>query len=222
MNKGKIKMFLIFLLVFLCIGIIFSMVLNLNMISKTKEKIITADEAADIQGADCILVLGCGIRDDGSPSNMLEDRLLTAIELYEKGIAKKIIMSGDDSGDSYNEVAVMKDYAVKCGVPSEDIFLDHAGFSTYESMYRAKEVFGAEKIIIVTQEYHLYRALYLADCFSIEAYGVDAAKNTYPWQIVREFREILARVKDTFTGIYKPDIAVSGEMISLHSSGDDT
>ena len=93
--------------------------------------------------ADCIMILGCGVR-NGEPSPMLKDRLDTGIELYKKGLAPKIIMSGDHGGEFYNEVGVMKLYAIINGVPSTDIFMDHAGFSTYESLYRAKEVFGVD------------------------------------------------------------------------------
>ena len=94
------------------------------------------------------------------------------IALYFAGAAPKIIMSGDNSTVSYNEVKAMKDYAVAQGVPSEDVFCDHAGFSTYESMYRAKHVFGAERIVVATQTYHLYRALYAASGLGLEAVGV--------------------------------------------------
>ena len=134
-------------------------------------RLLSAAQAAELKGVDCILVLGCQVLDDGTPSLMLRDRLDTAIALYEAGAAPKLLMSGDHSREDYDEVGAMKRYAMAAGVPSEDIFLDHAGFSTYESIYRAKALFGAEKILIVTQEYHLYRAVYIAQKLGLEAWG---------------------------------------------------
>ena len=105
------------------------------------DRIFAADSAWSDFGADCILVLGCGVRDDGSPSPMLRDRMTTAVELYKSGAAPKLLVSGDHGRTGYDEVNVMRDFALKAGVPSEDIFMDHAGFSTYDSVYRAGEVF---------------------------------------------------------------------------------
>lgn len=163
------------------------------------DRIVTSEEAAELQ-ADCILVLGAGVR-SGVPSPMLEDRLKTGIALYQSGAAKRLLMSGDHGRKDYDEVNVMKSYALHEGVPSEAVFMDHAGFSTYESMYRARDIFGAKRIIIVTQEYHLYRALYDAEALGLEAYGVAADGRRYSGQLYRDFREILARGKDFFTGL---------------------
>ena len=127
-----------------------------------------------------------------------------------------------DGRSDYNEVGTMKEYAVNEGVPSEDIFMDHAGFSTYESLYRAKEIFGADRIIIVSQEYHLYRALYIAKALGIEAYGVSADLRSYSGQYKRDLREILARNKDFILAITKPVPSVLGDSISLDGSGDVT
>ncbi len=117
----------------------------------------------------------------------------------------------------------MKNYAVAEGVPSEDIFMDHAGFETYDSLYRAKEIFGAKKIIIVTQEYHLYRALYIADMLGLEAYGVPSDLRFYSKKMAYwKFREYLARVKSFGKCIYKPEPKYLGEPIDLSVSGDVT
>ena len=163
--------------------------------------ILTTEEVVKIKDVDCIVIYGCFVREDGTPCNMLKDRLDKGIELYKKGAAKKIIMSGDHSSEDYNEVAVMKQYAIDAGIPSNDIFMDHKGYSTYETAYRAKEVFGAKKVILVTQEYHLYRALYIAKNLGIEAYGVASDYSIY------ESREIFARCKDFLTCIFKPSPA---------------
>jgi len=165
--------------------------------------------------ADCILVLGAGVRDDGSPSHMLEDRLLTGIGLYERGFSPVMLMSGDHGREEYDEVNAMKDFAVSKGVPEDVIFLDHAGFSTYESLYRAKEVFGAERIVIVTQEYHLWRALYTADALGLDAVGISADLRTYVGQSMRETREIAARMKDFLWCLIQPQPTYLGEKIDL-------
>ena len=177
-------------------------------------------DAEQLENIDCILVLGCGVREDGTPSAMLEDRLRRGVELYKAGIAPKILMSGDHGQTNYDEVNTMKQYAIDAGVPSEDIFMDHAGFSTYESMHRAKTVFCAEKILIVTQEYHLYRAIYAARALGLEAYGVACDYRAYSGQLYRDIREILARDKDFFTAIFKPEPTYGGEMIPVFGNGD--
>ena len=184
---------------------------------ETAEKIIIAEEATD---GDCILVLGCGVREDGSPSLMLRDRLEKGIELYEAGTAPKLLMSGDHGRKDYDEVNLMKSYAMGKGVPSEDIFMDHAGFSTYDSMYRARDIFCAEKVIVVSQEYHLYRALYLAEKLGLEAYGVPAQNVNYRGQAYREFREMLARAKDFCTAVIRPEPKYLGEKIPVSGNGD--
>ena len=182
--------------------------------------ILRPEDAKMLEDVDCILVLGCLVKDDGEPSDMLADRLKRGIELYEQGAAPKILMSGDHGRADYDEVNAMKRVAVDAGVPSSDVFMDHAGFSTYESVYRAKEVFGADKIIIVTQEYHLYRALFIAERLGVEAYGVNADLRTYRGQTARDVREILARCKDFGNTIFKPEPTYLGEMIPIGGNGD--
>jgi vancomycin permeability regulator SanA len=182
--------------------------------------ILSPMDSLALSDVECILVLGCGVRDDGTPSHMLEDRLRRGVELYKAGAAPKIIMSGDHGRTNYDEVNTMKGYAINAGVPSEDIFMDHAGFSTYESMYRAKDIFCAEKILIVSQEYHLHRAIYLARALGLEAYGVAADYRTYSGQLYRDIREILARDKDFFVAIFQPDYPYDGETIPVFGNGD--
>ena len=176
-KKIKIAVFSILALCVVSIVALFS--INAYVKGHTKDLIITSAEATEQSDVSCIVVLGCQVWDDGTPSAILKDRLNRAIELYKLGVAPKIIMSGDHGQVDYDEVNAMKQYAIEKGVPSEDIFMDHAGFSTYETMYRAKEIFDADKIVVVTQEYHLYRALYIADKLGIEAYGVSSDYETY-------------------------------------------
>lgn len=158
-------------------------------------------------------MLGAGVREDGTPSLMLRDRLLTAIELYENGGAPKLLMSGDHGRVDYNEVECMKNFAVEHGVPEDDIFLDHAGFCTYDSVVRAKEVFGAEKIIVVTQKYHIYRAIYIAKAFGMDCVGVPADEVVYRGQTIRDIRESIARTKDFIFTVIKPNPKYLGEKI---------
>lgn len=196
--------------------------LNAYVKSSTAESIISNEAASLVEDADCILVLGCLVRGDGSPSHMLSDRIDMGISLYKAGAAPKILMSGDHGRENYDEVGTMKDIAVLSGISSSDVFEDHAGFSTYESLYRAKEIFGVKKVIIVTQEYHLYRALYIAQSLGIEALGVPADLRAYSGQTYREVREILARVKDFGTSVFKPEPTYLGEFIPISGSGDIT
>ena len=219
--KNKKKIILIIIASLLLAGFLAVIGMNFFVKNKTKDRIISITEAAKLNDVDCVLVLGCQVKENGVPSHMLEDRLKSAIVLYKENPNLKIVMSGDHTGD-YNEVKVMKEYAAREGVATEDIFLDHAGYCTYDSIYRMKNTFDAEKIIIISQEYHLYRALYLAEAFGIEAYGVEAVPNVYSGQIFRDIREILARIKDVFTAEFKPLPAVYGDKISLKGNGNNT
>ena len=208
--------------VLLCLALVSGItVLGINgyVKSSTSDQIITPEEAAELTDIDCILVLGCYVHDSGRPSDMLADRLRRGIELYQSGVAPKLLMSGDHGQKDYNEVKAMKIEAMEEGIPSEDIFMDHAGFSTYESIFRARDVFAADKIIIVTQEYHLYRALHIANALGVEAYGVAADYHTYVGQAYRELREILARNKDFATSILKPAPTYLGEIIPVSGDG---
>lgn len=194
---------------------------NLITIGATKNSIVSSEEAAYYQ-ADVIVVLGASVLPDNTPSLILKDRLDDGIQLYFLGAAPKIIMSGDNGSISYNEVKAMKDYAIAQGVPSEDVFCDHAGFSTYESMYRARYVFGANRIIVATQTYHLYRALFAAQGLGMEAVGVPSDYRDYAKQNQFSLREIPARTKDCFQTLFKVPPTYIGDSISLNQSGDVT
>lgn len=185
-------------------------------------RLLTEEEAVGMEAADCIIVLGASVKNGDTPSPMLRDRLDKGIALYKAGLAPKILMSGDHGSEYYNEVSVMKRYAIANGVPSEDIFLDHAGFSTYESMYRANAIFGAQRVLIVTQEYHLTRAVYNAKMLGMDAYGVAAKPVQYGGQFIRNVREYLAISKDFVMTIIKPEPTLLGSPISLQQNGDIT
>ena len=192
-------------------------ILNGIVILSAKRHFVTMEEAAQSE-YDCILVLGCGVRGN-SPTMMLRDRLDLAISLYEAGTSGKILMSGDHGQESYDEVNVMKAYAMEHGVPSEDIFMDHAGFSTYESMYRARDVFCADRILIVTQQYHLYRAVFVARALGLDADGFAVESTVRYGQVYREVREIAARCKECFTALFQPEPTYLGEAIPVSGDG---
>ena len=224
--KKKVKKILkITAVVFLClsiIGIIALTAISRHIVSRPRSRIISPEEAARLQDIDCIIVLGCGVRPDNTPSHMLEDRLKTGIALFESNAAPKLLMSGDHGRKDYDEVNVMKNFAMKNGIASSDIFMDHAGFSSYETIYRAKEIFKVKRAIIVTQEYHLYRTLYLAEALGLEAYGVSADLRTYRGQLERDLRELLARSKDFISAKTKPEPKYLGESIPINGDGDIT
>ena len=209
--------------VLLCLGfsgLCAAGLLNNIVVSTTRDRILSPQEAAQLSDVDCILVLGCLVKNNGVPSDMLSDRLRRGVELHELGASENLLMSGDHGREDYDEVSAMKAYALDAGVASSDVFMDHAGFSTYESMYRARDVFCAKKVIIVTQEYHLYRALYVARMLGLEAYGVSADYRGYTNQWIRDLREVLARVKDMGTAIFQPEPAYLGETVPVWGDGD--
>ena len=213
-------MFDVVLSVVMFVVVVFT-VTNVITILGTKGSIVTKQEA-QTYNADAVVVLGASVLPDGTPSTILQDRLDDGIALYFAGAAPKIIMSGDNGSASYNEVKAMKAYAIAQGVPSEDIFCDHAGFSTYESMYRAKYVFGCQRIVVATQTYHLYRALWSAKSLGMQAIGVASDYNDYQKQLQYDIREFPARTKDFFQALLRLPSTYVGDPISLNQSGDVT
>ena len=218
MKKLRLLLWLLCGLVILGIGTVVA--INSHVTNVGGAKILSVEEAAALTDVDCIIVLGCQVKEDGTLSHMLRDRVEQGLTLYRQGAAPKLLMSGDHGTAGYDEVNAMKGYAVDAGVPSEDVFMDHAGFSTYETVYRAKEIFEADKVVIVTQEYHLYRALYIAEKLGIEAYGVPSDFHVYGGQSMRDAREVLARCKDWLMCIFKPEPTYLGEAIPVSGNGD--
>ena len=145
---------------------------------------------------DCILVLGAGVRADGTPSHMLEDRLRGAVALYEAGVSDVLLLSGDNSGEDYDEVSAMVRYCLEHGVPENAIVRDDIGFSTSESVYNTVRTLGYRDILVVTQEYHLYRAMYMIKRMGADADGFATDYRAYSMQIKRDVREYVARCKD--------------------------
>lgn len=201
-EKGKRLMLIMGLLAALLL--VFT---NIYMISKSAKHIVAVEEL-DGQEFDYVLVLGCGYYDDETPTPMLDDRVSYGVKAYKASKAEKMLMTGDGQDpEVHDEPKVMSKVAIRQGVEEENVVEDRYGLSTYESMWRAKNVYGAEKIVVVTQKYHLYRAVYLARALGLEAVGVDSTNKIYLMpQIWYDIREVMARCKDFFFGIVKPSI----------------
>lgn len=214
--KNKVVKRVIIAVLSLCLlGGVAVVGINAYMISYVNDYILTEEDLKN-ENFDCIMVLGAGLW-DGEPSPMLQERLDFGLKAYETGCTDKMLMSGDHGREEYDEVNKMKDVAIENGVLSDNIFMDHAGFSTYESMYRARDIFQVEKMVIVTQTYHLYRAVYDARKLGIDAYGFAAERLEYP--ITNDIREALARTKDFFYCIIEPEPTYLGEEIPISASG---
>jgi SanA protein len=174
---------------------------------------------AQVQSADAVIILGAYVRPDGALSWILKDRLDTGLSVYNSGKAPKIIVSGDHGQSEYNEVQAMKDYLLNHNVPAEDIFMDHAGFDTYDSIYRARDVFEVQSAIIISQNFHIPRAVYISKRLGLETQGVQA-RLYYPWWYANTIRDSIARVKAyTDVEILKSKPRYLGEVISIHGDG---
>lgn len=198
--KKKTKIILITIITIIVLS---PLLINLYVILSATSNIIIKEEYQQLKDVDYILVLGASVRRE-RPSPMLEDRLKKAIELYNINTQNKILVTGDHTKEDYDEVTIMKNYLLENNIPEEKIIMDPAGVSTYDSIFRVQKQLKAKKIIIVSQKYHLYRALYIADSLGIEAYGVPADDIRYKGETYREVREILARNKDFIKSIIKP------------------
>lgn len=197
--------------ILLCTCFVFSLtagILNAVVCNGTRERIVDAETLLSLGvDFDYIVVLGCRVYDDGRLSHMLEDRVAVGVDLYGQGVSGRILMSGDHEDDSYNEVDPMKEAAVALGVPSEAVLTDPFGLSTYESLLRVANEYAGGRVVIVTQTYHLYRALYVAEKMGLDAYGVSADLRPYVGQWKRDAREVLARCKDVFHIWQRPETA---------------
>jgi SanA protein len=189
-------------------------VINLYILSKTN-KFITANSAA-VPACYTVLVLGANVHSDGTPSQVLADRLDVAEELYKQGKVKKILLTGDHGRKNYDEVNHMRYYLISKNIPDSVIFTDHAGFDTYNSMCRAKEIFGVDSVIIVTQKFHLNRAVYIANAKKLHAYGLTADRHKYPALTYLKFREMFANVKAFFEVLFNTAPVYGGEKIPIN------
>lgn len=176
----------------------------------------------DITSAHTAIVLGAKVYQNGRLSGMLEDRVRTGLDLYRKGKVKKLLVSGDHGQIRYDEVNAMRKYLLARRVPAKDIFMDHAGFNTYDSMYRARDVFEVDDAIIVTQKFHLDRAVYIARHLGLKASGIAADRREYLKisRIRSDLREIFAKVKAfLYVRIFRPKPKYLGEKIPIGGDG---
>ena len=220
--KQKKRRWVKLLLILIFAGLLSAGGINWFVVRRSGKEIQSLQKLASQKSrkADAVVVLGAKVRKDGSM--MLKERVDLGIQAYKQGLADRIIMSGDHGTGGYDEVSTMKTYAIEKGVPSEHIFKDHAGFSTYETMYRAKDVFRAKSIIVVTQKYHLYRAVYDAGALGLEVKGIACDKAVYKGDKARKFREAIARVKDFGYTAVKPKPKYLGKAIPVSGNGNVT
>lgn len=220
-TKILLKYSLRTLLVIIILGIfifLVSLLINLYIVYTADKHIYSSPNNLPSSNYEVIIVLGAQVHTNGNPSGILKDRLDTAYAIYKNNPALKILVSGDHGQKNYDEVNAMKDYLISLGIPTKQIYMDHAGFSTYETMYRAKEVFEVKNAIIVTQDYHLKRAVYLARTRGINACGVKADILSYPNIKYFKAREYLARVKDFLYALFNPNPTYLGTKIPIMSS----
>lgn len=199
-NQKKLLSIGCFFAACLLVALVMIISLSAAVCVKTEQRILTLGELQRSESKwDCILVLGCRVYDDGRMSDMLSDRVKTGLSLYHMGLSGTLVMSGDrqPSGE-YDEVGAMQAAAILDGVSEENILIDPFGYSTFESVFNLSQEYEGKRVLIVTQQYHLYRALYIAERLGIDAYGVSADLQTYRGQWSRELREALARIKDVW------------------------
>jgi vancomycin permeability regulator SanA len=178
------------------VGLLVMILIAINAYVLSVATPLVVSERSELTQADAVLILGAGVRADGELGIILRDRVNTAVGVYRDGYADKILMSGDNGQIAYDEVTPVLQYLLAAGIPAEDIFLDYAGFNTYDSVYRAYAVFKVDRLIVVTQPFHIDRAVFIADRLGLEVHG-------YPTNITQVYlrnhvREFLARANSAF------------------------
>ena len=202
------------LLALLVAGVTAPLILCVAVHARASGRIYT--DIGSVPLAPVALVLGAGLWADGSPTPALRDRVATAVDLYRAGKVKKLLMTGDNRRADYNEPAAMRTIALQLGVPAEDIVLDYAGRRTYDSCYRAKEIFEVKQVIVVTQRFHLDRSLFLCDAMGISSVGVVADRRVYqslPWW---KLREVLATIAAWWDVNVRHPVPVLGEKLPIN------
>lgn len=201
-------------------GILSVALIYISVEGLSNQYLCSTDNAPKV---DAIIVLGAHVFDDGTPSLMLADRLDFGYELYKNGKAPKILVSGDHGTKGYDEVNAMREYLLKKGVPSADIFMDHAGFDTYDSAYRARDVFLIKKAIFVSQGFHIVRAVYIGKQLGMEVYGVASDPRKYAGIEYNQLREVLSRMKAVLDSeILKSKPKFLGTQIPVWGNGEVT
>lgn len=194
--KKPIFRTMIFIGYIVALVFLFALIINLSIISQTNDNIYSVNDIIKLDNDfDCILILGAGVKANGDPTDMLRDRLIAGYEANQQ-LEIPVFLTGDSENSDYTETVTMKRFLINKGIVEEDIISDGYGLSTYESIWRAKNVYGYNKILIISQKYHLHRAIYIAQKLGMIAYGVDGALTSYSKQPIYTFREYLARIKD--------------------------
>ncbi len=214
-SKATVKKLFVITAVLLTLALLFVGICNVIVIASAAGRTVTFDEASKLGDIDCIIVLGAFVKEDGSLSNVLDERVRMGARLYLNGASDRILMSGDHTRENYNEVGAMKAHAAEMGIDKNAIFTDHAGIDTYDTMYRARDVFKAKRVIIVTQKFHLSRAVFIARSLGLDAYGVACDEGYRYLNVITEAREIVARTKYIFDAIFKPKPKFLGEAIPI-------
>jgi vancomycin permeability regulator SanA len=202
------------LIAFLTTSIILALVSFYVRVRGESFIIDSADASAPV-----VIVPGAGLKADETPSDVLRDRLIVALALYDDGRVEKILCSGDDGQVQYDEVNAMRVWLIDRGVDADDIFLDHAGFDTYDTMTRAAEVFGVTRAVVVTQDFHLPRALYIANAKGIDVQGVSASLQPYVAQDAYRMREIPSRIKAFFEVLFHAQPKYLGDAVEVMGDG---
>lgn len=192
MIKKFKKLFLV-TVVLILLGTLAITILNFRIKQSTKAQ--TFSTLQGLPNAYTAIVLGASVKSNGNLSVILRDRVESALFLYNEGKVKRFLLSGDNGSKNYNEPKAMKKYLIERGVPEDHIYLDYAGFDTYDTMYRSSAVFEVESAIVVTQEFHLARALYIANNLNLNYYGYTGDKRAYAHEEYQARREFLANVK---------------------------
>ena len=218
LNSKKYRRRIIFLIFYIALGgILFVALVNYYILRGTEPRIFSTPD--EVPASQAVMILGARVYDDGRMSDILNDRFLSALEIYKKGKASKILVSGDHGRKEYDEVNTIKNALLKKGVREEDIFLDHAGFDTYDSLYRAKDIFEVESLIVCTQEFHLPRAVYTGNALGIETYGYKADKQVYLDALRNQIRESLARMKAFLNVTFHSKPRFLGDKIPIEGDG---
>jgi SanA protein len=208
--KRIVKMILKILLILVAFGLLTLLVPRLVTALSARGRVYTV---ADVPARRVAIVFGAGLWRDGSPTPILYDRVATAADLYHAGKVEKLLLSGDNRFVDYNEPAAMRELALTLGVPDEDIVLDYAGRRTYDTCYRAKAIFGVTQAILVTQEFHLPRAIYLCNQLGVDSVGVNADLRDYRRASVLywNLRELIATTAAVWDVTIRHPVPVLGD-----------
>ncbi len=219
-TKNALRKWLKYSVVIVSVGLIASLLIYNHIHKTAKPHIYQSSEM--LSHKQVALVLGARVFSNGNLSLMMQDRADQGIALYKSGKVEKILVSGDHGTKQYDEVNTIRNYMIKQGIPPEDIFMDHAGFDTYNSMYRARDIFKVKSLIVVTQEFHLPRAIFLAKQLGLDAAGLVADAHQYTARSKRfsAVREVPACVKAFLEGaVFKPEPHFLGEVIPISGDG---